>query len=81
MATGYYEIVVEAQLDGSRWSGWFEGMDIAPIADGNTAIAGSVSDQAALHGLLAKVRDLGLVLVSVQRTDPPGPLQIDSEKE
>jgi hypothetical protein len=63
-----YEIRVEGVLDG-RWSAWFEGLQVS--SDGEeTVIAGPVADQAALHGLLTKVRDLGLSLISVRRLDP-----------
>jgi hypothetical protein len=72
----YYEICVRGVLD-SRWSGWFEGLEVRSDAPGQTVIAGPVVDQAALHGLLAKVRDLGLPLLSVQRISPGQ----ESEKE
>jgi hypothetical protein len=63
-----YEILVEGVMD-SHWSAWFDGMQVA--SDGReTSIAGPVADQAALHGLLAKVRDLGLRLLAVRRLDP-----------
>ena len=58
-----YEIHVEGMLD-DCWSAWFDGMQITSHTDGVTAIVGAVTDQAALHGLLAKVRDLGLPLIS-----------------
>ena len=61
-----YEIRVEGHLDGV-WGDWFEGMSLARGPGGVTVLAGPVADQAALHGLLARVRDLGLVLVSVTR--------------
>ena len=64
-----YEIRVEGILD-ECWSGWFDGMKVTSQPDGVTAIAGPVTDQAALHGLLAKVRDLGVPLISVRRVDP-----------
>jgi hypothetical protein len=63
-----YELRVRGVLD-SRWSGWFEGLEVTSD-DRETIIAGPVADQAALHGLLAKVRDLGLELLSVRRIDP-----------
>jgi hypothetical protein len=53
-----------------RWSAWFEGLRVTSDDHGETTIAGPVADQAALHGLLAKVRDLGLPLLSVRRLDP-----------
>ena len=49
------------------WSAWFDGMQITSRPDGVTVIAGAVTDQAALHGLLTKVRDLSLPLISVRR--------------
>ena len=62
-----YEIRVEGILD-PRWTGWFEGLAIG--SDGTlTVISGPVADQAALHGLLNRVCDLGLVLISVRRID------------
>jgi hypothetical protein len=64
-----YEIVVEGVLD-SRWSAWFEGLRVTGDASGRTLIAGPVTDQAALHGLLAKIRDLNLPLISVRPIHP-----------
>lgn len=63
----HYEITVQGVL-GPRWSAWFEGLQLTSDA-GQTTIAGPVADQAALHGLLAKIRDLGLPLLAVRRTD------------
>ena len=65
----HYEIRVRGALD-SGWSAWFEGLRIASDQAGQTTITGPVADQAALHGLLAKIRDLGLELLEVRRTDP-----------
>jgi hypothetical protein len=65
----HYEIRVRGALDGG-WSAWFEGLRVTSDQHGQTTIAGPVVDQAALHGLLAKVRDLGLELLEVRRTDP-----------
>jgi hypothetical protein len=63
-----YEIRVKGILD-RRWTAWFEDLQVA--SDGEeTVISGSVADQAALHGLLTKVRDLGLFLISVRHLDP-----------
>ena len=67
-----YEIRITGHLD-ARWAGWFEGLTIALEEDGNTLLTGPVIDQAALHGLLKKVRDLGLPLVSVNRIEPEPP--------
>ena len=64
-----YQIRVEGVLD-PGWSAWFDGMAVAGDAHGQTSITGPVADQAALHGLLTKVRDLGLPLVSVHRVQP-----------
>jgi hypothetical protein len=64
-----YEIRVKGELD-SRWSPWFEGLQLRSDESGQTTIVGPVTDQAALHGLLAKVRDLALPLISVRRIDP-----------
>jgi hypothetical protein len=59
-----YEIRLQGQLD-ARWGAWFDGLSLSHPGDGTTVIRGSVADQAALHGLLQKLRDLGLPLVSV----------------
>jgi hypothetical protein len=64
-----YELRVQGVLD-PGWSAWFEGLRVTSGQAGQTTIAGPVIDQAALHGLLAKVRDLGLPLLSVRRLDP-----------
>jgi hypothetical protein len=65
----HYEIRVHGVLD-SSWSAWFDGLEVTSDQAGQTRIAGPVVDQAALHGLLAKVRDLGLPLLSVRLIDP-----------
>ena len=67
---GSYEIRVEGRLD-ARWAARFDGLDLTHEG-GGTVIHGPVADQAALHGLLGKVRDLGLPLVSVNRVGPAG---------
>jgi hypothetical protein len=64
-----YKIRVKGHL-GPEWSDWFEGLTITLEEDGNTLLTGLVIDQAALHGLLKKVRDLGLPLLSVCPLDP-----------
>jgi hypothetical protein len=61
-----YEIKIQGRLD-SRWSGWFAGMGITPLENGETLIAGALPDQAALHGLLERIRDLNLTLISLTR--------------
>ena len=63
-----YEIRVLGVLD-SRWSAWFAGLDVASDAGGETTLTGPLPDQAALHGVLARVRDLGLPLIAVRRLD------------
>jgi hypothetical protein len=69
---GQYEVRLKGHLD-PRWSAWFDGLILTEDSDGTTVIHGSVIDQAALHGLLQKVRDIGLPLVSVTRVDPNYP--------
>ena len=64
--SGRYEIRVKGHLE-PRWAAWFEGLRLTRERDGTTLLSGPVVDQAALHGLLRKVRDLGLPLVSVTR--------------
>ena len=66
---GWYEIRVKGHLD-SRWAAWFDGLAIVYGSDGTTMIHGPVADQAALHGLLQKIRDLGLPLISVNQAAP-----------
>jgi len=66
---GRYEIRIKGHLD-TRWADWFEGLSFTHESDGTTILSGPVVDQAALHGLLRKVRDLGLPLVSVVLIDP-----------
>jgi hypothetical protein len=66
---GRYEIRLKGHLD-TRWAAWFDGLALSPDSDGTTIIHGPVADQAALHGLLQKVRDLGLPLVSVTQVEP-----------
>ena len=69
---GRYEIRLQGHLH-SRWSAWFDGLSLTNESDGTTIISGPVADQAALHGLLHKVRDIGLTLVSVTQIDPDQP--------
>lgn len=65
--TDLYEIRIEGRLD-AQWQDWFDGMSVTLQADGTTQLSGPVPDQPALYGLLRKVRDLGLPLISVTRT-------------
>jgi hypothetical protein len=67
---GLYQIRVSGHLD-SRWAAEFADLRLIQEQDGTTVISGIGDDQAALHGLLRKVRDLGLPLVSVTRSDTP----------
>jgi hypothetical protein len=66
--SGWYEIRLQGRLD-SRWSARFEGMTLT-TGDGSTLLTGRVVDQAALHGLLHRLRDVGLPLVSLTRVEP-----------
>jgi len=65
-----YEIRVGGHLDG-HWTSWFDGLTFTHENDGTTTLHALVPDQAALHGLLTKVRDLGATLISVEVVDPP----------
>jgi hypothetical protein len=70
-----YEIRVKGVING-KWSEWFEGLKVSPQPSGETILTGPLVDQAALHGLLQKIRDLGLPLISVKRAgmeDSSGP--------
>lgn len=66
---GRYEIRLKGHLD-PRWAAWFDGLRLAHDADGATRLSGLVVDQAALHGLLHQIRDLGIPLTSVAVVDP-----------
>jgi len=72
MSTGWYEIRLRGHLD-SRWAAWFDGLALTNENDGITAIRGPVVDQAALHGLLQKLRDVGIPLLSVTQVEPDQP--------
>ena len=65
---GQYEIRLKEHFE-ARWAAWFDGLSLTKQSDGTTVIRGSVIDQAALHGLLSKVRDLGLPLIAVTQLD------------
>jgi hypothetical protein len=69
IAEGVYQIVVKGQLDGS-WSEWFDGLTITLTDNGATILRGPIVDQTALHGMLIKIRDLGLPLISLVRISP-----------
>lgn len=66
MPPEWYEIRVEGQLP-SDWSNWFEGLDIRCDSSGESILSGPLVDQAALHGIMSKIRDLNLKLISVNR--------------
>ena len=63
-----YQIRVKEHLD-PRWSEWFDGLQVTNESNGEALLSGSIEDQAALHGVLAKVRDLNLQLISVTSVD------------
>ena len=67
-----YELRVQGHLD-ARWADWVEGLAFTHEPDGTTTLAGPLLDQAALHGLLTRIRDLGLPLVSMRRVCPGNP--------
>ncbi len=71
-STQQYEIRVKGHL-GSRWAAWFDGLNVTNEDDGTTVIRGPVVDQAALHGLLLKLRDVGIPLVSPSPSSQPTP--------
>ena len=61
----YYHITIHGHLD-DHWSAWFDGLTVTNAANGEAVLAGPIEDQAALHGVLAKLRDLGIALIAVQ---------------
>ncbi len=61
-----YEIRVKGHLDG-RWSEWFDGLQITNLKNGEAMLSGEIVDQAALHGLLQKLRDVGIPLISLRQ--------------
>ena len=68
----WYEIRIRGRLD-ERWSAWFDHLDLSHTDDGATVLRGPVADQSALHGLLHKLGDLGVPLLSVAKTGPNNP--------
>ena len=75
---GRYEIRLTGHLD-AHWAAWFDGLIVSQETDGTTVISGPIADQAALHGVLQRVRDLGLPLVSVIRVEPDEPATTGTE--
>jgi hypothetical protein len=73
-----YQIRLQGHLN-PQWETWFEGLTITPEENGDTLLSGAVVDQAALHGLLRKVRDLGLPLLEVRRDAAGAPEAADSQ--
>lgn len=73
-----FQIKIKGHL-GQQWAGWFDGLTIALEEDGNTLLRGSVADQSALHGILKKIRDLGMPLLSVNSVDPDSFAKTDSD--
>jgi hypothetical protein len=71
VASVQYEIRVTGHL-GARWAAWFDGLSLTTVDDGTTVIRGPIVDQAALHGVLQKLRDLGVPLISVTQLRPEG---------
>jgi hypothetical protein len=69
-STSHYELRIQGHLD-QHWSSWFGGLTLQNEDDGTTTLRGPVIDQADLHGLLAKVRDLGATLISIRTIDNP----------
>jgi hypothetical protein len=67
---GLYEIRLKGHLE-TRWAAWFDGMTLRHESDGSTLLSGLIVDQAAMHGLLQKVRDIGVPLLSVTPVDAP----------
>ena len=67
-SSGRYEIRLKGHLD-ARWAAWFDGLSLTCERDGTTVLHGQIVDQAALHGVLRKVRDVGLPLLSVVRVE------------
>lgn len=65
-----YRIHLQGRIDG-RWTDWLDGLEIRPQDDGTTLLTGEIVDQAALHGVLARIRDLGIPLISITRIDKP----------
>ena len=77
----YYEIRLKGHLE-TRWMKWFDGLAITLEENGNTLLSGPVADQAAIHGLLKKVRDLGLPLLSINPIEPgPNPSSTEGSEK
>jgi hypothetical protein len=68
LEAGRYEIRLTGHLD-ARWAAWFDGLTVRLESDGTTVLSGPIADQAALHGVIQRVRDLGLPLISVAQVE------------
>ena len=73
-----FQIRIHGHLS-QQWTDWFEGLAITLEEDGNTLLSGSVVDQSALHGILKKIRDLGMLLLSVNSIDPDPVTKTDTD--
>ncbi len=74
-----FQIRIQGHL-GRQWAGWFDGLTIVLEEDGNTLLSGPVADQSALHGILKKIRDLGMPLLSINSVDPNQSTKADSDE-
>ena len=74
-----YQIRIKGHLD-SQWRDWFEGLTVTLEEDGSTLLSGPLVDQAALHGLLKKVRDLGIPLISVNVVEPGRSTAVETDR-
>jgi hypothetical protein len=75
-----YQILLKEQLD-EGWSGWFGGLTVTTRANGETILTGEIVDQAALHGLLSKVRDLQLTLLAIYPLEAEPPVEGKAKEE
>jgi hypothetical protein len=74
-----YTLKIKGHL-GQQWMNWFDGLAVTLEEDGNTLLSGHVSDQSALHGILKKIRDLGMPLLSVNSTDSNQTFTADTDE-
>ena len=77
--SGRYQIVIKGHLD-QNWSDWFDGLTVNYDEQDNTVLNGIIQDQPALYGILDRIRDMNLTLITVIRTDPTQSQQKESEK-